>query len=511
MNRILLVLTFISVQFSLLSQTTCDNGMAGVYPCDKVDLLSQLTSSQLGGGEMNDIWGWTDPANGKEYVMIGREAGTSFVDISDPLNPIYLGVLPTKTFNSIWRDIKVYENHAFIVSEASGHGMQIFDLSGLSTVTNPPVTFSETAFYGNFGKCHNIVINEESGYAYAVGTTTASGGLHVIDISNPTFPAIAGLFANDGYTHDAQVVNYKGPDPDYQGAEIAFACNEDNIAIVNVSDKTDMELISHATYLSAFYTHQGWLTEDHKYFIANDELDEQNGTGNTRTFVFDVQDLDSPFLLGTYVHSTAAIDHNLYVHEGYIYESNYRAGLRILEMDDIANGNLSQVAFFDVYPQSNTAQFNGTWSNYPYFDSGVVAVSHIENGLFLLKPQLINYYLDADADSFGDESNFIRRFVQPAGYVEDNTDCDDSSNVVHPGAFGTRQGIDNNCDGVISGIELVCQADFNHDGFRNTSDLTDLLAAYGCATNCTVDATNDGITDIQDLLILLSLFGNPCD
>ena len=327
------------------SQTPCVGGTAGGYPCENVELLAHLTSSQLGGGEMNDIWGWTDPNEGNEYVIIGRDAGTSFVDISDPLNPIYLGVLFSHTSNSIWRDIKVYQNHAFIVSEANSHGMQVFDLTQLSSVVGAPVVFSETAFYGSFGRCHNIVINEESGFAYAVGSNTAGGGLHAVDISTPTSPVIAGLFSGEGYTHDAQVVNYIGPDTDYNGAEIAFACNENNIAIIDVTDKTDIQGISLATYPSTFYTHQGWLTEDHKYFLANDELDEINGTGNTRTFIFDVQNLDAPFLLGTYTHSTAAIDHNLYVHEGYIYESNYRAGLRILESSDIANGNLSEVAF----------------------------------------------------------------------------------------------------------------------------------------------------------------------
>jgi choice-of-anchor B domain-containing protein len=110
--------------------------MAAGYPCSNVDFLSFTAGSALGGGSMNDIWGWTDPEFGTEYVLLGRTSGTAFVDISDPVNPIYLGNLPTYTSNSSWRDIKVDGNYAYVVSEASGHGMQIFDLTKLRNVVN---------------------------------------------------------------------------------------------------------------------------------------------------------------------------------------------------------------------------------------------------------------------------------------------------------------------------------------------------------------------------------------
>lgn len=497
---------------SLNSQTPCDAGFAAGYPCNNVDLLSHLDSPALGGGEMNDLWGWTDPSTGGEYVLIGREAGTSFVNISNPLSPVYLGYLPSHTGNSIWRDIKVYNDYAFIVSEASGHGMQVFDLSQLVGVTSPQ-TFSETAFYGNFGNAHNIAINEESGFAYAVGSSSANGGLHIIDISNPLSPTVAGFFSADGYTHDAQIVNYIGPDSDYAGAEIAFACNEDEVTIVNVSDKTDTQLIASASYSNSFYTHQGWLTDDQEYFIVNDELDEWNTGNNTRTLIFNVQDLDNPSLIGVYTHANAAIDHNLYVHEGYVYEANYRAGLRILNASDVANGNLTEEAFFDVYPASNSTQFNGAWSVYPYFSSGVVAVSHIEDGLFLLQPDFKTYYLDSDNDGFGDDNQTIQGFNLPTGYAENGGDCEPSLSTVYPNAPGTGEGIDNNCDGEITGDELValCVGDFNGDSQRTVQDLTMMLGEFGCTSGCSTDINSDDAVTIQDISGFLALFGIPCN
>ena len=369
------------------AQSPCINGLAaGVYPCENVDLLGTLGTNQVGGGDMNDIWGWTDPLDGKEYVILGRTSGTGFIDISDPTNPIYLGNLNTNTTSSLWRDIKVYNNYAFIVSEAGGHGMQVFDLTKLRNVTNPPINFSADALYTGFGNAHNIVINEASARAYGVGTNTASGGLHIVDISNPLNPTILGTFSQDGYTHDAQVVNYIGPDAQYQGREIAFACNENTVTIVDVTDPTDANLITTEGYSGYAYTHQGWLTEDHRYFVVGDELDEQQSGINTRTYFFNVEDLNNPFLAGTYTASTAAIDHNLYIKDGIAYQSNYRAGLRLLDVTNLPNAE--EVGYFDLYPSSDAASFNGTWSNYPYFESGVVAVSHIEEGLFLLLPDV---------------------------------------------------------------------------------------------------------------------------
>ena len=112
----------------------CENGMAGVYPCLGYDLLSRISLEELGSLSGNDNWGWTDPETGKEYVISGLDDGTAFIDISNPEEPFFLGKLLTATENSSWRDIKVYKNHAFIVSEATDHGMQIFDLTQLRDV-----------------------------------------------------------------------------------------------------------------------------------------------------------------------------------------------------------------------------------------------------------------------------------------------------------------------------------------------------------------------------------------
>ncbi|ASP38196.1 regulatory P domain-containing protein [Bacterioplanes sanyensis] len=370
----------------------CDNGSAGGYPCKNVDLQSFLAKENMGGNgsELNDIWGWTDPQTGAEIAIVGRTNGTSFVDVTNATSPVFLGFLPSHNGGSAaWRDVKTYNDHAFIVADGRGnrtHGLQVFDLTSLRNVT-PGGTLTATKQMGGFGNAHNIAINEATGYAYVVGSNQCSGGLYMVDVSDPVNPSYAGCFSSDGYTHDAQCVIYNGPDSDYSNREICAAYNEDTITIVDVTTKSNPQQISRTPYQGSQYTHQGWfLNDDHALLIMNDELDEQRNGHNTTSYIYDVSDLDNPIELGRYVGPTAAIDHNLYTLDGYVFESNYRAGLRILDAKDIASGSLQEVAYFDTIPNSNSAQFSGTWSNYIYFASGNVITSDIGNGLFTLTP-----------------------------------------------------------------------------------------------------------------------------
>ena len=367
----------------------CRDGRAGPFPCRGVSLESFLPLSAIGGGQGNDIWGWTDRETGREYALFGKTTGTAFVDISTPDRPVYLGDLPSHQRDedySIWRGIKVYADHAYVVSEKPGHGMQVFDLTRLRGVGERR-TWTEDAQYARFGSAHTIAIDEDSGFAYACGSNTCRGGPHIVDVRSPKSPVFAGCFDEDGYTHETQAAVYRGPDSRFAGREICFNCNEDTLTIVDVTDKRAPRMLSRTGYEGSAFTHQGWLTPDHRHFLLNDELDEQRNGVPTTTYIFGVEDLTSPALIGAHRHSTRAIDHNLYVKGDRVYEANYRAGLRILDCARVAEGELREVAFFDVYPDDDAAEFNGAWSVYPYFDSGIVVVSGIEQGLFVLRPE----------------------------------------------------------------------------------------------------------------------------
>ncbi len=379
----------------------CSEGAASVFGCEGMDLVSFVPVADLGGergARLNDVWGWTDPETGRDYALVGRMDGASFVDVTDPANPVVVGNLPRPegVRGSTWRDMKVYENHMFVVSDgAPGHGMQVFDLTRLRDFAGSMLTFDEDARYDRVSSVHNIVINEEAGVAYAVGSSgggdTCGGGLHMIDIADPLNPAFAGCFADPGtgrrgtgYTHDAQCVTYRGPDEEHRGKEICFGANENRLSIADVTDRGNPVALSVGDYPNEAYSHQGWLTEDQAYFFMNDELDEVRGmVPNTRTLIWDVKDLDDPQIAREFFSDNTASDHNLYIVGDLMYQSNYNSGLRVFDVADPENPR--QVGFFDTVPGEDFPSMNGSWSNYPFFESGIVVVTSGREGLFVVK------------------------------------------------------------------------------------------------------------------------------
>ncbi len=366
--------------------TACVDGVAGDFRCAGVNLERRIPLEDMGGQAGNDVWGWFDSLDGSEYALMGMTNGTAFVDVSDARNPVVLGRLPTETVDSTWRDIKVYSDHAYIVADDAGsHGMQVFDLTRLRGA-GAFETFAADVTYGDFGSAHNLAINERTGYAYAVGSDTCGGGLHMIDIRTPNNPIFSGCHVAVD-VHDAQCVTYNGPDADYAGAEICFSSAGDVVEIANVTDKGAPVTLSTLVYPELGFAHQGWLTASQRYLIVGDEADETTFGFNTRTIVIDVSDLDMPVYVGQYEAVTSSIDHNQYVNGSRIFQANYTAGLRVLDIVDPATVNLQEVAFFDTHPATNAPSFDGAWSVYPFLGSRTILVSDIQEGLFLLRLQ----------------------------------------------------------------------------------------------------------------------------
>jgi choice-of-anchor B domain-containing protein len=382
----------------------------GAFPCSRVDLLSFFTNDEIGGGlavgtgRGSDVWGWTDPMTRREYVIAGLEVGTSFIDITDPKRPVYLAHLPTSASNFlIWRDIKVYQDHAFIVAESVNHGMQVLDLTTLRNLdrAGAPHILTADAHYTGFLRAHNIAINEDSGFAYAVGQRDDAFGcissMHMIDIREPTNPTFAGCYEDDGYIHDTHCVIYGGPDARFTGREICVASSHppspapapaNRVAIVDVTDKSNPVTLSRAFYPnpSPGISHQGWLLDGHRYYLHGHEAGAPRNPQGID--IFDLADLTNPQHIGFFESPVQSTHHNLYQRGRYVFQSNYSSGLRVYDIRDVADGVLREVGFFDVYPPHDDPGFGlGTWSNYPWFKSGVVAV-HGYQGLWIVKPRL---------------------------------------------------------------------------------------------------------------------------
>jgi choice-of-anchor B domain-containing protein len=374
----------------------------GPWNAKNISLLSNVPLASMGGGAGSSLYAWVDPLTKREYAIMGRSNGTAIIDVTDPYQPVYVANMPIAAGSvpTDWREPKVFGNYAFVGVDRTTHPMQVLDLTRLRGYSGTTMTLNADANFTGVTKIHTLAVNKQTGFLYASGTDKYAGGVMAINVNNPLAPVNAGGFSADGYTHETQVVVYNGPDIAYRGHEIAFNSNaksgsvQDTFSIVDYTNKSQPARLSTKTYANAKWIHQGWLTEDQRYFFQDDESDETAGVtgGKTRTHLWDVSDLNNPQYRGYYDHTTTSIDHNLYVKGNYVYETNYTTGLRILEIGDLSSTDsskwLKEVAYFDTYQPDDSATFNGAWNNYPFLPSGNVLVSDINGGLFVLRPQL---------------------------------------------------------------------------------------------------------------------------
>jgi choice-of-anchor B domain-containing protein len=412
------------VPMTAMSDIRCEDGLAGIFPCHKVDLASFLPLPDLEATFVNDVWGWTDPATGMQVAIVGSFEGTAFVDVTDGVNPVYLGTLPSSApgdFGNIWGDIRVYENTAYVVSEAldfstfdpaagtiDGFGIQIVDMTQFRGATGAGVV-TMVNHLDDVSQTHNVSINEDTGHMYIVGSVAGldndcavtpqgppilngTGGAIIYDVStDPHSPQIVGCMNTDGYSHDIHCVTYTGPDSDYWGSEICVASNEDTITIYDATDPAAVTVIDRLTYyqegleIGDIYTHQGWWSEDQSYFFLGDELDEYSGVVAERTtYIWDFNDLDDAQVIGTHTDGNTSIDHNMFVLDGLLYQANYTSGLWIYDAWKADQGRVTMRGYFDVFPADDRTEFFGSWGTYPYFGDGKIIVSSSDEGLFVL-------------------------------------------------------------------------------------------------------------------------------
>lgn len=348
------------------------NPNGGGFASENVELMSWITLPEFGSAAGNDCWGYVSPT-GREYAIMGLYEGTAWVEITNPGNAQVVAFQPGPS--STWRDIKTYQHYAYAVSEG-GSGIQVFDMTNIDNGVVALVTQGT-------GATHNVALDPVSGFLYRCGG--GSNGLRIYSLANPANPVQVGNYS-DRYVHDAQIVTYtSGP---YAGRQIAFCCggfnggwDQTGLTIIDVTNKSNLQVLTHYQYPSGQYSHQGWLTEDRQYFLLDDELDEQNLGVPTRTHVIDVSDLSNPLQVATFTTGSSSIDHNQYVHGDLTFQANYRSGLRVFDVSDPLSP--TPFAYFDTFPDNDSANFNGLWSCYPYFPSGTVIGSDIERGLFV--------------------------------------------------------------------------------------------------------------------------------
>lgn len=351
---------------------------ASTYQSQNVRLLSHFPLSIFPGtAKVSDCWGYVSPS-GREYALVGLDNGTAFVEVTDPGNPsiVVLGSGPQHPL----RDIKVFGDIAY-----SGNKIRV-QIYGMTNIDAGVVTDLGLVSSGGIIGVHNLAVDEASGFLYACDDGASLRGIRAYDLNpDPTTPTFVGEFQSIR-VHDAQVVTYStGP---YAGRQIAFCCGPDSngnnhgMRILDVTDKSNMFIRRQVFWPNAVFAHQGWLSEDRQYFYANDELDEKLAGLPTTTYVIDVSDLDTAFLASTFDNGNAAIGHNLYVAGDRLFESNFASGLRVFDLS-VDPLNPPEVGWFDTCSLDDLPNVTSQFSNYPFFPSGIVLGSDLQEGMFV--------------------------------------------------------------------------------------------------------------------------------
>ena len=397
---------FLRIPLSLaeLAASSCSGGFAAEYPCQGIDFMSRVPLTSFNGNptSASNLWGYVDLDDNREYAIIGLRNGTGVVEVTDPANPRVVETIVGVT--SQWREVKVYQfwnatasrwdAYAYITTEGAGGGIQIIDLTKLPASVSLAATWtgvstSHTDQISNINFTTNVSNNPNfPPVLYISGANT--GGLRFVSLANPTSLTEVGFwtgtYSHDTYPHVFTDARANQCAPGHNPCEVVFSfAGTAGLKIIDVTNKSAPVTLSTLTYSQLGYVHSGWISSDGNYIFLHDELDEQNFGHNSRIRTVNITSLTAPTVSTMYTGPTAAIDHNGYTIGNKFYFSNYTRGIGVL---DVTNPNAPvELGYFDTYPTSNTATFNGAWGVYPFLPSGNILISDIQRGLIVVREQ----------------------------------------------------------------------------------------------------------------------------
>ena len=389
----------------------CQNGSAAGFECQNVDLISHIPLTSISGSPFSgsDIWGHIDLNNNKEYAIMGHTKGVTVFDLSVPSQPKQVGTI--SGIATSWRDIKVYQYfdntlnayQAFAYTTAeSSDGIVIIDLNNLPNSVskinqlNQKEQFIHNVYISNVDYGLGLALPGSEANVIALGGSKSGGAFRSYSLSDPTNIPIS--FENSqasrlDYTHDAASAFIKDERAQRDCGETSGKCtvlvdfNENEMRVWNISNSSQAKLLSSITYNEVSddnkYVHSGWFSEDNRYVYLHDEFDETRGSLNTTVRIFDLQNLTAPVQVASWKSNNPTIDHNGFARGNRYYMSNYERGLTILDISDPINP--VEIGFFDTFPSSNNSSFNGAWGVYPFLPSGLILLSDINSGLYVLK------------------------------------------------------------------------------------------------------------------------------
>ncbi len=349
----------LSLVFSVFTQLSFSQNI-------NLTLKSQLDFTNA----YSSLFGYVDDF-GNEYALLGTWQGVSVINVTDPFNPVVVVNIPSAqptSGNIVWREIKTFNHHAYVTNEQDS-GLLIIDLTNLP---NTNITYHHF-FSNNLKKAHTCWV-DENGILYLFGFNTyatlpqSQRGAMMFDLNNdPDNPQYIAQY-NGGYIHDAFV-----------RGDTMWASEVYNgyLSIINVSDKTNFQVLKNITTPLAF-THNSWPTSNNNYVFTTDEKPNSSLTAYDVADLSNVTELD---LVQSNPGSTSVV-HNVHLYNNdFAVTSYYRDGVVIFDVSDPSN--MIQAGNFDTSPLSGSG-YDGDWGVYPYLPSKNILVSDIQSGLFIL-------------------------------------------------------------------------------------------------------------------------------
>ncbi len=328
-----------------------------------VNLRSNLPYSNV----LSNIGGYVD-SMGNEYALVGTFTGLSIVDVTNPANPVIK--FNINGTNSDWREVKTWQNYAYVTTEGCCNGLQILNLGYLPDSVPTKYYKGDGAINNQINTIHALHI--EDGYCYLFGSNLFNGAALILDLANPWNPTYTGHTPGT-YMHDGYVRN-----------NTLYGCHifDGYFSVMDVTNKTSPVLLT-TQNTPSLETHNAWLNDAGNVLFTTDEVSD------SYLAAYDISDLNNIIELGKIqtTPGSGSIIHNTHTLNDYEIVSWYKDGIAIVDVS--RPDNMIITGTYDTYPQGSGNGYNGCWGVYPFLPSGNLVCSDIDNGLFVLTPTYV--------------------------------------------------------------------------------------------------------------------------
>ncbi|HNX79685.1 MAG TPA: hypothetical protein PKJ24_07370, partial [Prolixibacteraceae bacterium] len=284
---------------------------------------------------------WNSAKSGDQIFAALSDGGMKVVDVSDPNNPVVAG-----TYYDVVYGVGVASGKVYVVSY--NYGLNILDVSNLSNIT---VT----------GNCSvpgfPYRVQVQGNYAYIGNTDSGSGGINVVDVTDPAHPALittypgyaehvaagGNVLAFTGSSLPCSILNISVPSAPvlasswslptltsdiYVNGNYAYTGNN-GFRVFDISDKTHPVQVG-------YDTHDGSIvrTTGNKAVYIRKSM-----SANWPVMVMDISDPLNPAFSGQY--NSPVMTNDLEVRDNLAYVACWWDGIRIVNIQDPANPVLS--------------------------------------------------------------------------------------------------------------------------------------------------------------------------